>query len=141
MKEITTEKNILTENSDLLKKYFKDISKYPIYKGEEQMKLAIQMKNGQLDISSKTVRVITRRLYLSVQAGDMLRHTWYTTSLLALETMIPRAVQSLQLTAIPSMAMCSVVVRATIRMLRANGTAQLVLWVAIPSWISLADIF
>ena len=33
MKEITTEKNILTENSELLQQYFKDISKYPIYKG------------------------------------------------------------------------------------------------------------
>jgi RNA polymerase primary sigma factor len=46
MKEITTEKNILTENSELLQKYFKDISKYPIYKGEEQMELAKKMKNG-----------------------------------------------------------------------------------------------
>ena len=46
MKEITTEKNILIENSELLQKYFKDISKYPIYKGEEQMELAKKMKNG-----------------------------------------------------------------------------------------------
>ena len=46
MKEITTEKNILTENSELLQKYFKDISKYPIYKGEEQMELAKRMRNG-----------------------------------------------------------------------------------------------
>ena len=46
MKEITTEKNILTENSELLQQYFKDISKYPIYKGEEQMKLAEKMQNG-----------------------------------------------------------------------------------------------
>ena len=46
MKEITTERNILTENSELLQKYFKDISKYPIYKGEEQMELAKKMKNG-----------------------------------------------------------------------------------------------
>ena len=46
MKEITTEKNILTENSELLQKYFKDISKYPIYKGEEQMELAKKMING-----------------------------------------------------------------------------------------------
>lgn len=46
MKEITTEKNILTENSELLQKYFKDISKYPIYKGEEQIELARKMKNG-----------------------------------------------------------------------------------------------
>ena len=46
MKEITTEKNILTENSELLQKYFKDISKYPIYKGEEQIELAKRMING-----------------------------------------------------------------------------------------------
>ena len=46
MKEITTEKNILTENSELLQKYFKDISKYPMYKGEEQIELAKRMKNG-----------------------------------------------------------------------------------------------
>jgi len=46
MKEITTEKNILTENSELLQKYFKDISKYPICKGEEQIELARKMKNG-----------------------------------------------------------------------------------------------
>jgi RNA polymerase primary sigma factor len=46
MKEITTEKNILTENSELLQKYFKDISKYPIYKGEEQIELARKMRNG-----------------------------------------------------------------------------------------------
>ena len=48
MKAITTEKNILTENSELLQKYFKDISKYPIYKGEEQIELAIKMKNGDM---------------------------------------------------------------------------------------------
>ena len=46
MKEITTEKNILTENSELLQKYFKDISKYPIYKGEEQIELARKMRDG-----------------------------------------------------------------------------------------------
>jgi RNA polymerase primary sigma factor len=48
MKEITTEKNILTENSELLQKYFKDIGKYPIYKGEEQIELAIKMRNGDM---------------------------------------------------------------------------------------------
>lgn len=48
MKEITTEKNILTENSEILQKYFKDIGKYPIYSGEEQIALAIKMKNGDL---------------------------------------------------------------------------------------------
>ena len=48
MKEITTEKNILTENSEVLQKYFKDIGKYPIYSGEEQIALAVKMKNGDL---------------------------------------------------------------------------------------------
>lgn len=46
MKEITTEKTILTENSELLKNYFESISKYPIYTGEEQIELAKKMKNG-----------------------------------------------------------------------------------------------
>lgn len=55
MKEITTEKNILTENSELLQKYFKDISKYPIYKGEEQIQLAIKMKNGDKSAREKLI--------------------------------------------------------------------------------------
>lgn len=46
MKEITTNKNILTENSELLQKYFKDISKYPIYSSEEQVELAKKIKEG-----------------------------------------------------------------------------------------------
>lgn len=46
MKEITTNKNILTENSELLQKYFKDISKYPIYSSEEQVELAKRIKEG-----------------------------------------------------------------------------------------------
>lgn len=55
MKEITTEKNILTENSELLQKYFKDISKYPIYKGEEQIELARQMKAGDKKAREKLI--------------------------------------------------------------------------------------
>ena len=55
MKEITTEKNILTENSELLQKYFKDISKYPIYKGDEQIELAKQFKNGDLKARDKLI--------------------------------------------------------------------------------------
>lgn len=55
MKEITTEKNILTENSELLQKYFKDISKYPIYKGEEQVELAKKMKEGDLKARNKLI--------------------------------------------------------------------------------------
>ena len=55
MKEITTEKNILTENSELLQKYFKDISKYPIYKGEEQVELARQMRAGDKKAREKLI--------------------------------------------------------------------------------------
>lgn len=55
MKEITTEKNILTENSELLQKYFKDISKYPIYKGDEQIELAKQMRNGDKSARDKLI--------------------------------------------------------------------------------------
>ena len=55
MKEITTEKNILTENSELLQKYFKDISRYPIYKGDEQMELAIKMRNGDKSARDKLI--------------------------------------------------------------------------------------
>lgn len=55
MKEITTEKNILTENSELLQKYFKDISKYPIYKGEEQIELARQMRAGNKKAREKLI--------------------------------------------------------------------------------------
>ena len=46
MKEITTNKNILNENSDILKKYFKDISKYKLISGEEQIELARKAKEG-----------------------------------------------------------------------------------------------
>lgn len=46
MKEITITKNILNENSDILKCFFKDINKYPIYSGEEQKKLARKAKQG-----------------------------------------------------------------------------------------------
>ena len=46
MKKITTDKTILKENSDLLQDFFKDIDKYPIYSGDEQIALAKKMKNG-----------------------------------------------------------------------------------------------
>ena len=55
MKEITTEKNILTENSEVLQKYFKDIGKYPIYSGEEQIALAVKMKNGDLKAKEQLI--------------------------------------------------------------------------------------
>lgn len=46
MKEITTDKNILRENSDLLKKYFKDISLYPVLSSEKQIELSRKAKAG-----------------------------------------------------------------------------------------------
>lgn len=55
MKEIIITKNILTENSDLLKQYFKDISKYPIYDGKEQIELARKAKNGDEVAKSKLI--------------------------------------------------------------------------------------
>lgn len=55
MKEITTDKNILTENSEILKDYFKDISKYKIYSGEEQIELAKQIKKGDEKAREKLI--------------------------------------------------------------------------------------
>lgn len=55
MKEITTDKNILTENSELLQNYFKDISKYPIYSSEEQIELARKMKKGDIKAREKLI--------------------------------------------------------------------------------------
>lgn len=46
MKEITVTKNILNENSEVLKDFFKDISTYKIYSGEEQIQLAREAKQG-----------------------------------------------------------------------------------------------
>lgn len=46
MKEITITKNILNENSDILRMFFKDIDKYDIPSGEEQIELARKAKNG-----------------------------------------------------------------------------------------------
>lgn len=46
MKEIKITRNILNENSDILKDFFRDIDKYHIYSGEEQIELARKAKNG-----------------------------------------------------------------------------------------------
>jgi len=46
VKEITITKNILNENSDILKDFFKDIDKYQIYSGEEQVELAREALAG-----------------------------------------------------------------------------------------------
>lgn len=55
MKEITTNKNILNENSDILKKYFKDISKYKLISGEEQVELARKAKEGDKKSREKLI--------------------------------------------------------------------------------------
>ena len=55
MKEITTEKTILRENSELLKNYFESISKYKIYTAQEQIELARQMKNGDKKSREKLI--------------------------------------------------------------------------------------
>jgi RNA polymerase primary sigma factor len=46
VKEITITKNILNENSDVLKDFFKDIDKYQIYSGDEQVELAREALAG-----------------------------------------------------------------------------------------------
>jgi RNA polymerase primary sigma factor len=46
VKEITITKNILNESSDILKDFFKDMDKYPIYSGDEQIQLAREAKDG-----------------------------------------------------------------------------------------------
>ena len=55
MKEITITKNILNENSDILKQFFKDIDKYPIYSGEEQIQLAREAKEGNEKSKEKLI--------------------------------------------------------------------------------------
>ena len=55
MKEITTDKNILSENSELLQDFFRDINKYPILSGDEQMELARCYKNGDLKARDKLI--------------------------------------------------------------------------------------
>lgn len=46
MKDINISKNILTENSDILKSYFEDVRKCKSYSGEEQIELARLAKAG-----------------------------------------------------------------------------------------------
>lgn len=55
MKEITTNKNILSENSGILKDFFKDISNYEIYGGNEQIELAKKAKNGDSESRDKLI--------------------------------------------------------------------------------------
>jgi RNA polymerase primary sigma factor len=55
VKEITITKNILNENSDVLKDFFKDISNYKIYSGEEQIELAREAKKGDIRAKEKLI--------------------------------------------------------------------------------------
>ena len=55
MKEITVTKNILNENSDILKDFFKDIDKYQIYSGEEQVELAREALAGNFRSRDKLI--------------------------------------------------------------------------------------
>lgn len=55
MKNLTITKNILNENSDILKQFFKDIDKYPIYSGEEQIQLAREAKEGNEKSKKKLI--------------------------------------------------------------------------------------
>ena len=55
MKEITITKNILNENSDILKDFFKDIDKYPMYSGDEQIELARKAKIGDSKAKDKLI--------------------------------------------------------------------------------------
>jgi RNA polymerase primary sigma factor len=56
MKEITTNKNILNENSQILKDFFKDISKYPVLDGDTQIKLAREALNGNAQAREKLIK-------------------------------------------------------------------------------------
>jgi RNA polymerase primary sigma factor len=55
MKNITITKNILNENSDILQDFFKDIDKYKIYSGEEQIQLAKEALAGNKKSREKLI--------------------------------------------------------------------------------------
>lgn len=55
MKQITTDKTILTESDELLNQYFKNISKYPVYSSEQQIELARKAKNGDNESREKLI--------------------------------------------------------------------------------------
>jgi RNA polymerase sigma factor (sigma-70 family) len=55
VKEITTDKTILNENSPLLQDFFKDISKCPTYSSEEQIKFAREALAGNLKSREKLI--------------------------------------------------------------------------------------
>lgn len=55
MKDITITKNILNENSDILQDFFKDIDRYKIYSGEEQIQLAKEALTGNKKSREKLI--------------------------------------------------------------------------------------
>ena len=55
MKQITTDKTILTDSDELLNQYFKNISKYPVYSSEQQIELARKAKNGDNESREKLI--------------------------------------------------------------------------------------
>ena len=55
MKEITITKNILNENSDILKEFFKDIDRYEILPGDEQVQLAREALAGNSKSREKLI--------------------------------------------------------------------------------------
>ena len=55
MKEIIITKNILSESSNILRDFFKDIDKYPIYSGEEQIQLAREALTGNEKSKEKLI--------------------------------------------------------------------------------------
>lgn len=55
MKEITTEKTILSESNELLTSYFKSIASYPVYTWQEQMDLARKVKQGDKNARDKLI--------------------------------------------------------------------------------------
>lgn len=55
MKEITTDKTILNENSDILKTLFKELNNYPIYSKEDQIKFAKEAKSGNKESRNKLI--------------------------------------------------------------------------------------
>lgn len=55
MKEIIITKNILSESSNILRDFFKDIDKYPIYSGDEQIQLAREALTGNEKSKEKLI--------------------------------------------------------------------------------------
>jgi len=55
MKQFVKTKQILTEPSDILKDYFKDVSKYNLLSAQEEKELAIKAKDGDENAKNKLI--------------------------------------------------------------------------------------